>query len=567
MPAIRIVAAEGIDRRACRMLLPDKPGVVGWSQLLVIAGPLASSTGALVPDGTPVTFAIDSHAAALGAGLGSVDASPAMPGLQRLALGGHASVLLTAPARCLSTDAPVTVTATVGGRATASVQVPLIPSGGNVAYAADDYTSVDGWDRSSTAIIDPPAGYAVGFAPFDLGTGRDGEYVARDADIHDLAAEGYAPSWKIAGISGSTVIVDPVLPTLSAGDEVLVTTLWSTDADTVGRYELHRVASVEMGLIHLDAPVVQRFGRGGNDDFVDIQAVVQRVPHFSRFTLGPQATLTATAPVSGLLTDGSLGVVGGGTGLVAFRVRGEAVVEGRIDLTARGIPAEVLTTPAPSGPGRLMLGRASFAGGGRSGGGALAMAVGAIDFTRTPVTALVTVQGESGAEEEGAGTIRVQAGRLVTDDVTPRFFGGSGGIFFDYGLADPDPLAVPAPIVMPAVPVSAIAVGQGGAQFAVSTGRAVLPLGASVRVEAAKLVGFVGGAGRDVRLPVAHTGLDLPEITVELSTDGGRSYLPLGPEALFPSGAGPLRWRVGLVPFDDRPIYLQGLALRLELVR
>ncbi|MEI8318626.1 MAG: GNAT family N-acetyltransferase [Planctomycetia bacterium] len=33
--AIRVVAAEGIDRRACRMLLPDTPGAVGWSQLLV----------------------------------------------------------------------------------------------------------------------------------------------------------------------------------------------------------------------------------------------------------------------------------------------------------------------------------------------------------------------------------------------------------------------------------------------------------------------------------------------------------------------------------------------------
>ncbi len=33
--AIRVVAAEGIDRRACRMLLPDTPGAVGWSQLLL----------------------------------------------------------------------------------------------------------------------------------------------------------------------------------------------------------------------------------------------------------------------------------------------------------------------------------------------------------------------------------------------------------------------------------------------------------------------------------------------------------------------------------------------------
>lgn len=33
--AIRVVAAEGIDRRACRMVLPDTPGAVGWSQLLV----------------------------------------------------------------------------------------------------------------------------------------------------------------------------------------------------------------------------------------------------------------------------------------------------------------------------------------------------------------------------------------------------------------------------------------------------------------------------------------------------------------------------------------------------
>jgi GNAT superfamily N-acetyltransferase len=45
MPAIRIVPAEGIDRRACRMLLPDKPGVVGWSQLLVAKD---AATGAIL---------------------------------------------------------------------------------------------------------------------------------------------------------------------------------------------------------------------------------------------------------------------------------------------------------------------------------------------------------------------------------------------------------------------------------------------------------------------------------------------------------------------------------------
>jgi GNAT superfamily N-acetyltransferase len=45
MPAIRIAAAEGIDRRACRMLLPDKPGVVGWSQLLVAKD---AATGAIL---------------------------------------------------------------------------------------------------------------------------------------------------------------------------------------------------------------------------------------------------------------------------------------------------------------------------------------------------------------------------------------------------------------------------------------------------------------------------------------------------------------------------------------
>lgn len=45
VPATRIVAAEGIDRRACRMLLPDKPGVVGWSQLLVAKD---AATGAIL---------------------------------------------------------------------------------------------------------------------------------------------------------------------------------------------------------------------------------------------------------------------------------------------------------------------------------------------------------------------------------------------------------------------------------------------------------------------------------------------------------------------------------------
>ena len=56
VPAIRIVAAEGIDRRACRMLLPDKPGVVGWSQLLVAKD---AATGAILgaAKGMPVRMA------------------------------------------------------------------------------------------------------------------------------------------------------------------------------------------------------------------------------------------------------------------------------------------------------------------------------------------------------------------------------------------------------------------------------------------------------------------------------------------------------------------------------
>ena len=45
VPAIRVVAAEGIDRRACRMLLPDKSGVVGWSQMLVAKD---AATGAIL---------------------------------------------------------------------------------------------------------------------------------------------------------------------------------------------------------------------------------------------------------------------------------------------------------------------------------------------------------------------------------------------------------------------------------------------------------------------------------------------------------------------------------------
>jgi GNAT superfamily N-acetyltransferase len=35
LTGVRVVAAEGIDRRACRMLLPDTPGAVGWSHLIV----------------------------------------------------------------------------------------------------------------------------------------------------------------------------------------------------------------------------------------------------------------------------------------------------------------------------------------------------------------------------------------------------------------------------------------------------------------------------------------------------------------------------------------------------
>lgn len=44
-PEVTIVAAEGIDRRACRMLLPDRPGSVGWMPLVVAKD---ATTGAIL---------------------------------------------------------------------------------------------------------------------------------------------------------------------------------------------------------------------------------------------------------------------------------------------------------------------------------------------------------------------------------------------------------------------------------------------------------------------------------------------------------------------------------------
>ncbi len=589
----------------------------GVSRVLVYSDPIVSAAGVAVPDGTLVTFSLSGTSANL---LASQDADPALPGLQRPTLFGRAAVLLQAPASC-SGPTTITVEASLGGRATGAVGVQFGPSQSSLSrdvYVAEDFSRPTYDDPSATdAQWNTSIGAAVALAPYDFGTGGDGDYDATvdqktGKGVHSLDEEGFAPSWDVSRMGPESVYVSVsdaagrAPSTLAPGDEVLLLTLWSAAGDTIGTWELHRVVSTafraDIGQweIGLSTPIEHVFGDGGaNLDFTSNRTVIQRVPNFLNFTVEPSASVTVDAPT----WSGS--ALGGGTGVLAFRVQGTLRVLGKIDLSGKGFPWGVSpTAPPSSATGRLVLGHGGRASGSYPGGGIALLSAKDLTFddqSGNPAdsSALITVAaGTPGLGLiPGAGAIigppifpgtggvvvAKSASIVFGSDPTafPRFeTGNQGRASLTYATVDDDPVTsteTPPPVDAQ----TSLTVRHAGAFNVQST--VAYQAGSSTplnTIVTTTLEGVIGGeGGSSVVSPIPAGGLTgpLPMLTVQTTADGGTTYgdsdagrvLYDGttgtPKPPPPYRGSSFEWKAALTNLDDRPVYLSGLAFKLVL--
>lgn len=468
----------------------DKVPCDGTSRVLLYTTPIASSSGVIVPDGTLVTFVHDSPAASPDSLLASTDADPVTPGLQRPTLNGVATVVISAPAAssACNTDptAPrtVKVTASISGKAQGVGQLTFLTPAATTPpqkfiYLADDFSSLRNADRvNSTTAWNTTAGTVTALPSFQLGTGSDGDLTIETS--RDLQAEGYARAWNVVSAGAADVTVDNVLPSLSPGDEVLLTTIWASTGTNSGNYEFKRVASISSGRIVFTEAIRNAYGSAAGYDGAQ-RTIVQRVPNFANLTITSAGTLSSTAP-----TAAAGAAPTGGTGIVAFRVKDTAKISGKIDMKNKGLPAfptwsntqtyapgvEVLyngngwvataatgnvgktpgtdpaywaaftvpaTTPALS---RLQMG-SSAAG---NNGGIVYLAAGTLTFKDSAAgfagaTSVITTEGTS-----QGGLLWMQGGSFELNDpaaVTPfastvtRFVNSAGGrLRYDYGQLD-----------------------------------------------------------------------------------------------------------------------------------
>ncbi len=231
-------------------------------------------------------------------------------------------------------------------------------------------------------IEEPPPG-AAGAAGAPTGGGEPPEPPALIVEgVRNLSREssgaracadgGDAVGYPVARLEASLVelALPPAEGCLQPGDEVLLINLQgATDGlGQVGSYELSKVHGVSGKRVMLAAPKRAFFGReSGSDEGVgtspgEQRVVVQRVPVYSRLEVRAGAELTADA------WNGQLG------GVLALRVLGESLVDGRVHMDARGYRGGPTTEPAesPGTQGESLAGlgaTATFANLGGGGGG------------------------------------------------------------------------------------------------------------------------------------------------------------------------------------------------------
>lgn len=141
---------------------------------------------------------------------------------------------------------------------------------------------------------------------------------------------GDAVFYEVTGASGDSLNVEdaPSPGCLEPGDEVLLMRLQgnATRIDDVGKHELLRVRSIEDTRVSLVAMPLEVYGPPTEDGWQSEEGTVllQRVPIYSRLLV----------PEGARLTGGSWEQ--GGSGVLALRVNGDAIVDGTVSMTGRG---------------------------------------------------------------------------------------------------------------------------------------------------------------------------------------------------------------------------------------
>lgn len=150
-------------------------------------------------------------------------------------------------------------------------------------------------------------------------------------------------SYVIEEISAAQVLLEssPSSSCLEPGDEVLLIDLQGTAEswETVGQHELLRVREISGKSVRFVSPVLQKYPASFLQDPENgHRLVLQRVPNYSSLRIQKEGVLTARA------WDGERG------GVLALRVVGDAVIQGELEMTAKGFRGGSQTEePATSG--------------------------------------------------------------------------------------------------------------------------------------------------------------------------------------------------------------------------
>ncbi len=197
--------------------------------------------------------------------------------------------------------------------------------------------------------------------------------VSRDVSPGRSCADGGdAVSYSVVNLAATSarLAAAPSDGCFASGDEVLLINVRGARGATeqVGSYELLRVASVTDDLVTFDAPKLNFYGASaGTDAGVGLGAeaqrvILQRLPVYSRLEVRAGAVLTADA------WDGDRG------GVLALRVLGESLIDGRVHMDAGGYrgggstdPVETTGTQGESVSGLGVMATSPNSGGGGGG--------------------------------------------------------------------------------------------------------------------------------------------------------------------------------------------------------
>jgi hypothetical protein len=597
--ALPLCSADATSTRqpiSVRALLPDEQNLRlpcdGTSRILVYTDPIASASGQVVPDGTLVTFTLGTSTVGAEASILSADADPNAPGLQRPTLRGRARVVIRAPANAACAQGPVDISAAAsigtgscGGTASLRfVYRAADSSDPRYVYLADDFSTSQLQDRAATtAQWDTVRAGVFAVPAFDLGDGRDGDYVvgadgvAAAAPAENLSI-GNGRVFGVTSVGTRDVAVDNVLPPLSPGDEILLTTIWgnaSGAANIVGNYEFKRVASVATGRILFTENVRGLYGTT-NSDLTGFRVIAQRVPNFRNVTIFPNGTLTTSAPAAA----GGPTLVGG-SGIIAFRATGTVRIAGKLLARNIGLPNSTYTQPATTTTAlnRLLLG----SGGTQAGGGIVYVHAGTLSYRATAsasdstVAANAEVSANSTGTGSTGGTIWLGAGRVELGSAVVAALhnvnatGGAGRIRFDYSALAPE-ANPPSAFMTPVSSASNYFVGQAGAFTVATTINYEEPAnGGTIRT--ARLFKMLGGSGATLEeLPMNIQGSDFEASANDGSGAFGKvndgsdySFILGGTGGTAPQGQ-KFKWRATLAPPSDKPLEVLGVGFRIRLL-